>query len=347
MTWISGKQLQNGRYTIQRVLAHGRVGITYLAIERNGDSVVIKTPNDEALSKPDADRLQQSFVKEAVKLAKCRHPHIVKAEEPFQEDGMWCIAMEYVDGTNLAERAQRILPEADALNYIQQIGQALIEVHSNNLLHRDVKPQNIMIRAGRPEAVLIDFGLAREFDHDLTLTRSEEITEGFAPIELYSRNAERGAFTDVYSLAATLYVLLTGQNPVSAKERKHSHVPLPRPKDLNNQISDRVNRAIMAGMELEADQRPQSIQAWLDLLGMSTVTTTATPSTSPNPPAREQQNSTLFWTAVAAIGTLLAGLAAFMTFFKPSPTPSPGAPSTPTSPPSVQVKPSSSSSPNP
>ena len=311
MLWVQGKQLQGGRYTIQKVLGHGRFGITYLARDKNGDTLVIKTPNDETLNRQDFDRLQQVFVQEAVKLAKCRHPHIVEAEEPFQENGVWCIAMEYIDGIDLASRAQTILPEEEALPYIKQVGEALIEVHKNGLLHRDIKPQNIMLRAGKAEAVLIDFGLAREFDHDLTVTRTEEIAEGFAPLELYSRQADRGAYTDIYSLGATAYILLTGELPASAKQRRLSNVRLIPPNEINPQISNNVNRSILWALELEAKDRPKSMQEWLDSLGFKNNTSnphsSSTPTTRPDP-ERSFKKWTLVWAAVAAVGAVLAGI---------------------------------------
>jgi len=311
MVWAPGKQLHGGRYTIQKVLGHGRFGITYLARDKNGDALVIKTPNDETLNRQDFDRLQQVFVQEAVKLAKCRHPHIVEAEQPFQENGVWCIAMEYIDGVDLASRAQTILPEEEALHYIQQIGEALIVVHNNGLLHRDIQPQNIMVRAGKAEAVLIDFGLAREFDHDLTVTRTEEIAEGFAPLELYSRQADRGAYTDIYSLGATAYILLTGELPASAKQRRLSNVRLIPPNEINPQISNNINRSILWALELEAKDRPKSIQEWLDSLGWKNNTSNpqsrSTPTTRPDP-ERSFKKWTLVWAAVASVGAVLAGI---------------------------------------
>ncbi|MEQ9234378.1 serine/threonine protein kinase [Coleofasciculus sp. E2-BRE-01] len=316
MVWTPGQQLHGGKYTIQKVLGHGRFGLTYLARDKDGEAVVIKTPNDESLNRPDFDRLQQVFVQEAVKLAKCKHPHIVKAEEPFQENGVWCIAMEYIDGVDLDSRAQPILPQEEALRYIQQISDALIVVHENGLLHRDIQPQNIMVRAGKAEAVLIDFGLAREFDHDLTVTRTEEIAEGFAPLELYSRQAERGAYTDIYSLGATLYVLLTGKLPVSVQKRKLSNERLIPPKKINPQISNRVNRAVLWAMELEAKDRPSSIPEWLDSLKLSPTNPDPKPSVS-----ESKFNWTVFWAAVAAVGTLLSGIAAWMSIPKPEPPP--------------------------
>lgn len=311
MAWEPEKQLQGGRYTIKKVIGQGRFAFTYLARDQNNHAVVIKTPNDEVLNRPDFDRLQQVFVQEAFKLAKCKHHHIVKAEAPFQEDGVWCIAMEYIDGIDLASRAQVILPEEQALQYIQQIGEALIEIHNNGLLHRDVKPANIMLRAGRAEAVLIDFGLARGFNHKVTMTRTEEIAGGFAALELHSRQTNLGSYTDTYSLGATLYQLLTGQIPTSAKKRKLSDVPLIPPQEINPQISNSVNRAILWAMELEIKDRPQSMREWLNSLGL----TREEDDSSQNSNSQTQSNSgqkfetwQMIIAAVGAIGALLAGI---------------------------------------
>lgn len=329
------QKLKGGKYTIKSELGRGRFGITYLARDRNGNGHVIKTLNDQVLNNPlEFERWQRNFAQEAFKLLKCKHRHIVEVEEPFQEAGLWCIAMEYIEGTNLAHRAQGKLPEAEALPYIKQIGEALSVVHSNNLVHRDVRPENIMVRAAKSEAVLIDFGLAREFDHDLTMTRPGDAAEGFAPPELYLRNAKRGAFTDVYSLAATLYVLLTGQVPTSAKERKFANAILVQPKEINPQISDRTNRAILAGMELEAKDRPQTVREWLDLLGLTSIAA----SQPPLPVAKVWKwDAMTFWTALAALAGLLAAIVALITYLKslsaPASNPTPAATS------QVQTKP--------
>ncbi|WP_335147429.1 serine/threonine protein kinase [Nostoc sp.] len=128
MAWIAGDRLQGGKYTIEEKLGRGKFGITYLVRNKNGDLVVIKTLDDQHRNQPDFNRLQQNFVREAFKLAKCQHPNIVRLlEEPFQEDGLWCIAMEYIAGVDLAHRSQNILPESEALHYIQQISEALGE----------------------------------------------------------------------------------------------------------------------------------------------------------------------------------------------------------------------------
>jgi len=172
-----------------------------------------------------------------------------------------------MDGEDLASQvvSRGALPEAEALRYIQQIGEALAVVHNNSLLHRDVKPQNIMLRSGKSEAVLIDFGIAREFTPNLTQTHTQMLSDGFAPIEQYDKRSKRGAYTDVYALAATLYSLLTGEVPTLAPIRAIG-TPLEPPQQINSSISDRVNQSILKGMEVKPEDRPPSIQEWLALL---------------------------------------------------------------------------------
>ncbi len=178
------------------------------------------------------------------------------------------MVMELIDGIDLAEYLEDngILSEAKALPIIQQVGSALSFVHQQNLTHRDVKPLNIMLRRRGLEAALIDFGLARELTVPGKLRSSSVLgTECFAPIEQYERRAARGPYTDVYSLAVTLYAMLTGELPCPSIYRKTIDRLTP-PKQFNSEISDRVNAAIMKGMELEPQNRPQSVQEWLDLL---------------------------------------------------------------------------------
>ena len=150
------------------------------------------------------------------------------------------------------------------------------------------------MRSGKAEAVLIDFDLAMDFDYELTATRTGELMQGFAPIELYSRSAQRGPFTDIYSLGATLYVLLTGKTPVSADDRKINNTHLVSPQDYNQNISPHVNQAILSAMALEANDRPQSVQEWLDKLEEQQGS-----STEPQPPRQ------INWEAVTAIATCL------------------------------------------
>lgn len=270
--WPPGQQIHKGKYIIEAILG-GAFGITYLAQNRKeGKLVAIKTLNANVQGKPNFREFQTKFVNEALSLARCSHPHVVQVYEVFPEMAgnieLWCMVMELIDGTNLAEYLEDsgILSEAKALPMIQQVGSALSFVHQQKFTHLDVKPQNVMLRKRGFEAVLIDFGLARQVTTPGKLrTNSNSGTECYAPIELLEKRAELGAYTDVYSLAATLYVMLTGELPFPSQFRKQN-IPLTPPKQHNSEISDRVNAAIMKGMELEPQNRPQSVQEWLDLL---------------------------------------------------------------------------------
>ncbi|MCC3407684.1 MAG: GUN4 domain-containing protein [Microcoleus sp. PH2017_10_PVI_O_A] len=271
--WEPEQQLQNGKYIIEAILGGGAFGVTYRAQQPKENKVVaIKTLNANVQGKPNFRELQDKFLNEAISLARCHHPHVVEVYGVFSEMvgniQLWCMVMELIDGTNLAEYLEDngILSEAKALPIIQQAGSALSFVHQQGLTHLDVKPENIMLRKRGFEAVLIDFGIARQATTPGKLrTNTNSGTKSYAPIELSEKRGELGAYTDVYSLAATLYVMLTGELPFPSQFRKQN-IPLTPPKQFNSEISDRVNAAIMKGMELEPPNRPQSVQEWLDLV---------------------------------------------------------------------------------
>ena len=272
MAWLSGQELQNGKYTIEKELGEGGFGITYRARDNQGNFVVIKTLNDAIQKRADFAKFQQDFLNEAIKLAKCSHPHIVQIYEVIHENDLWCMVMEYIDGEDLGSfvENQGVLSETEALRYIQQIGSALTVVHNNGLLHRDIKPQNIMLRSGKSEAVLIDFGIARKFIPNITDEHTQMLDPYFAPIEQYDARAKRGAFTDVYALAATLYSVLAGELPTTAPMRAIG-TELVEAKKINSSISDKVNQAIIKGMEIKPENRPQSVQEWLYILNIGII----------------------------------------------------------------------------
>ncbi len=272
MTWKIGDKLQGDKYTIERELGKGRFGITHLAQDGEGKQVVVKTLTDdllsEKLSPAELEQLGTDLENQSQKLINCNHPHLVNVTEMFTEGKTRCLVMEYIPGVDLQNRTDKILPEQEAVNYIQQIGQALMEVHQQDLCHWDIQPANILIKEGTKEAVLIDFGLSRGWRDALSKTNSKISvnSDGFAPLELYRTDVPRGAVTDVYALAATLYNLLTGVVPPNAMNRSLGKAQLVPPQNLNQNLSDRTNAAILAGLTIKAEERPQTVQAWLKLL---------------------------------------------------------------------------------
>ena len=276
MVWEKGHRLFGGRYIVQKKLGQGGFGITYLVKDKKGQLFVVKTLKDEVMTEPEfeeyRDKYLRDFTIEALKLAVCSHRHIVRVKNHFSQGPLPCLVMEYIKGQDLWRRLKcnGPLPEAEATRYIRQIGDALTLVHENGLLHRDLKPHNIMVRTAAKqqengEAVLIDFGIAREFIPDLTQTHSAVLTPGFAPLEQYDEQARRGEFSDVYALAATYYCLVTGKLPPPAFMRVVRDTLIP-PQDINSQISDAVSQAILVGLQLHSQNRPQSMLEWLELL---------------------------------------------------------------------------------
>lgn len=264
--WQPGYELKNGKYMIERELGRGGFGITYLATNHQGGLVVIKILKDELLGRDDFNQLEEDFVNEAIKLSQFNHPNIVSIIEVIYDEG-WCIVMEYIQGKTLEAFVQErndYLSAKEALHYIEQIGEALKAVHAQGLLHRDVKPNNILIQEGTSIAILIDFGLALKFDRNLVANYSG-LSHGYASLEQYQINVIWDYYTDVYALAATLYFVLTKTRPISAKERASAKKLVPA-KDLNPAISQHLNEIIDIGMSLDPASRPESVEKWLNLL---------------------------------------------------------------------------------
>ncbi|MBL1175459.1 serine/threonine protein kinase [Pantanalinema sp. GBBB05] len=267
MNAFVGKALQGGKYTLDQVLGQGGFGITFRATHHYlQKTVVIKTLNPNSQTNGQFDLIQRQFQDEGRRLALCLHPNIVQVNDFFIEDGLPYLVMEYIAGKTLDEVvfSDRSLPEATAIHYIRQVAAALQVVHQNGLLHRDVKPQNIMLRDGTQNVVLIDFGIAREFTLGTTQTHTSIISAGYAPIEQYMAQAKRTPATDVYGLAATLYALLTAAVPVASVLRDRQ--PMPAPRDLRPELSAAVNQAVMRGMAVDVQHRPATIAEWLILL---------------------------------------------------------------------------------
>ena len=294
MAWANGEKLQGGKYVIEKVLGEGGFGITYRALHvALNQPVVIKTPNDKLQNHREYPKFVQRFLKEGqilAQLGQARHPHIVRVSDLFQENELPCLAMDYIAGENLFKLVERQgkLPETEAVEYITQIGNALILVHNLGIVHRDAHPGNIMLpKAG--EAVLIDFGIAGEILPS-TLTNTHHANRAFAPYEQMS--GSRKPTVDIYTLGASLYYAVTGESPAFALDRKFNKAKLIPPKEHNSRLSNEVNRAILKAMELEAKRRPKTMKAWLDTLQISTP-----PVLPPAPPLK------------LAVGRVLAGVA--------------------------------------
>jgi serine/threonine protein kinase len=268
MIWSRGHQLQSGKYHIIRELGRGGFGVTYLAEDASlGRQVVIKTPNRQYQADQEYEKFIRRFQQEGKVLAKISHLNVVQVIEFFQEAGVPCLVMAYVDGETLNERIRNHgrLSENKAVEIFWKLATALQTVHQAGLIHCDIHPGNIMLRRQPGEPVLIDFGSAKSLQPS-TVTVTTTVNQNFTPYEQQDKSRERQATLDVYALAATLYFAITGEKPQPAFNRKAYEDTLKSPQQYQPGLSDWLNQAILKGMALEPENRPQSIQEWLDLL---------------------------------------------------------------------------------
>jgi serine/threonine protein kinase len=276
-----GACLANGEYRIEQPLGQGGFGITYQGIDtRLNRAVAVKEFFPEGCWREGStvvsagrwnsdtySSAKQKFLLEGQTLGQFNHPGIVQVFYYFEENNTAYMVMEYLKGQTLAEllkKKQGQLSEAKALEHITKVGEALEILHQAQFLHRDIKPDNIMlVDDGR--VVLIDFGAARDFTTTSTARHTTMLTPGYAPLEQYGRALKYGAFTDIYALASTLYHLLTGQAPVSAIERA-AGVELKSVKELAPHVSLQVSEAIAKAMVMDVTARIQSVKEFFDLL---------------------------------------------------------------------------------
>jgi eukaryotic-like serine/threonine-protein kinase len=266
-------KIKDDRFLILEVLGGGGFGDAYRAVDmKNGCQVAIKTLNQKQQNKIDFEIQQQKFRTEAEILKSLSHRHIVKVSEVIEVDGLLGMVMEYISGEDLNQYVKHRgkLDEVEALRYIQQVGTALIYLHQENLpdkvklLHRDIKPDNIMLRADNREAVLIDFGLAREYIDDTTMQMTQHNTEAYAPIEQYDRHGRFGPYTDVYALAATLYHFITGEPPIFCApgrleaQNKGQSIDGFLWDKIPEGISNETKQGIIKGMAVLSKDRPLS-----------------------------------------------------------------------------------------
>ena len=268
-------------YRIERVLGAGGFGITYLADEmalqrrvtikeyfpadyaaRGEDMAAV--PRSEA-SRGDYQWGLERFIEEAQTLARFDHRHIVKVYRYFRANNTGYMVLQFEEGGSFKAwlkglgRAVR-QPELDGI--VAPLLDALETIHNADFLHRDIAPDNIMVRRdGSP--VLIDFGSARGEIAQHSRTLSALVKPGYSPYEQYSETGHRqGPWTDIYALGATLYHAISGKRPPDAPSRvvKDEYVPA-REVALSSYRSTFL-RAIDRALVLEPERRPQSVAAW-------------------------------------------------------------------------------------
>ena len=282
MNLKQGALLKNGEYRIEMVLGQGGFGITYLGVQTSlGRKVAIKEffmkgvcerdANNSQVSISNADnkelvaRYREKFLKEARSIASLEHRSIVPVIDVFECNGTAYYVMKHLGGGSLADKVKGgTLPEEVAVRYICQVAEALDFVHSQRMMHLDVKPANILLD-DNGKAVLIDFGLAKQYDSEgqQTSTTPVGISHGYAPMEQYRRGgvSEFSPATDIYSLGATLYKLVIGSTPPEASDVNDDGLPA-----LPDSISPAVRGAIEAAMQPRRKDRPQSIAEFLGKL---------------------------------------------------------------------------------
>ncbi|MBP0001634.1 MAG: protein kinase [Cyanobacteria bacterium SID2] len=277
----AGTLLQSGKYAIETTLGQGHCGTTYRATHAQlWQPVVIKTLGETLQSHPDRSEFARRFVEQARTLARCHHPNLPRVLDLFEEDGQPFVVMDYIPGSTLAQLLSDNKPIAvdRALHYVRQLASALETLHQNGLLHRDVKPENAIRYVGSDRVVLVEVGLTRDLTAEIDLTHSKQLSPGYAAPEQYDLDRPRTPATDVYALAATLYALLGGQPPVIAPLRER--IPLTDLRQIHSDLDPAIERAIAKGLELNPQQRADSISEWLSLLPDATTPPTTTPAKS-------------------------------------------------------------------
>jgi len=260
MPFTSG-QVINNRYRIARLLGQGGMGAVYRAWDLN---LNIPVALKEMIPQPGLDshslaELRAQFQREARVLASISHPNLPRVSDYFEWGGNAYLVMDFVEGENLEQLISRQgqLPEAQVVAWAGQLLDALATCHARGIIHRDVKPQNIIIRPNG-QAVLVDFGLVKMWDprHPQTqyIVRGMGTREYASPEHFHLSGHHTEPRSDLYSLGATLFHALTGQEPPSAIERTTDSLSCSL-QNLERYAHPHVGEAIRRAMSLDLNQR--------------------------------------------------------------------------------------------
>jgi hypothetical protein len=254
-----GPQEKLGRFVIQGVLGRGAFGVVYRARDPLLDrDVALKAPRFPSGDQKNAQR----FLAEAKAAAKLRHPHIVAVYESGETEGKLFIASEYVAGETLAARIEKQGPDfKQTAQWVRSLAEALAYAHAQGIVHRDIKPQNVMLdRNNRPQ--IMDFGLAKRLDQNSTATAEGSLlgTPAYmAPEQARGEVDKVGPHSDQYSLGTVLYELLTGRRPFEGPAavviaRAASEEP-PAPRSINPEIPPDLEAICLKAMERDLAKR--------------------------------------------------------------------------------------------
>jgi len=275
-------------WRLEEVLGVGGFGIVYkgrgiyfdelVAIKEYFPSSISERDSDDTVVPIDSDAEEvhalglKKFVEEAKLLwnlsTPSRHPNIVSVRSLFEIHGTAYMVMDFEDGTSLSKMIKqgRRFNERSLWNILRPIAEGLDRAHRVGVLHRDIKPPNILINEdNRP--VLIDFGSARFEAAEATSTKVTFHTPPYAAIEQYVKTYPQGPWTDIYALGVVMYECITGEKPAEVLERLHAGLGKPLSEGKWPGYTKRFLAAVDAAMVVKPDERPQSIGDWLATFG--------------------------------------------------------------------------------
>lgn len=343
----SGFDLES--YRIVKLLGKGGFGMTYLARdltldmlvaikEMLPDGIATRVQGNTVVAQTHA--LEESFAwalnrfdQEARTLAKLNHPNIVRVHRLLRVHGTAYMVMEFIEGQSLGQwmKAHPSPTEQEIVGMLRLLLDGLEHLHKNNLLHLDIKPDNILLTPGSRGPVLLDFGSAR-VDTGRTQTLTTVVSEGYAPFEQYQTKTHPGPWTDIYALCAVMIHAITGEKPPSATDRvvDDSHHTALAGRFLGRHSAGLLH-ALERGFSVKPTDRPQTVDAFRRLLSLEK--STSLPPPLPNPggavptsrtsarPATPTRAARTGWLVATSLALVLTGVGGLSWFFTDGGTP--------------------------